>query len=315
MQGTDALTELGRSLAAAGYAFVTPTPATHARVLARDGERAGSQGGLELLRDVFGWSRSFQAAQLPGTVLALLERGDGLERLPEGRLRSRFRFSSLEGRLHVHSAFPTQAADSVFLGPDTYRFVRFLLAHADAKPGRVVDVGAGSGAGGLALADRASGLVLADVNPAALICSAVNAGLHGARVQLQQSDLLAQVEGPIQLAMMNPPYLVDSAARTYRDGGGTDGTALAVRFVREGLQRVEPGGQLILYTGAPIRRGRDLLREALEPLLAPLLEKAFYEEIDPDVFGEELDSPAYADVDRIAAVGLVIRVAGASRRP
>jgi hypothetical protein len=29
-----------------------------------------------------------------------------------------------------------------------------------------------------------------------------------------------------------------------------------------------------------------------------------YEEIDPDVFGEELDRQAYADADRIAAVGL-----------
>ncbi|MGE0403972.1 MAG: SAM-dependent methyltransferase, partial [Kofleriaceae bacterium] len=31
-----------------------------------------------------------------------------------------------------------------------------------------------------------------------------------------------------------------------------------------------------------------------------------YEEIDPDVFGEELDTPAYRDVDRIAAVGATI---------
>ena len=30
-----------------------------------------------------------------------------------------------------------------------------------------------------------------------------------------------------------------------------------------------------------------------------------YSEIDPDVFGEELERPVYADIDRIAAVGLV----------
>lgn len=36
-----------------------------------------------------------------------------------------------------------------------------------------------------------------------------------------------------------------------------------------------------------------------------------YEEIDPDVFGEELDTPAYAGIDRIAAVLLVARKGGA----
>ena len=30
-----------------------------------------------------------------------------------------------------------------------------------------------------------------------------------------------------------------------------------------------------------------------------------YREIDPDVFGEELDAPAYANAERIAAVALV----------
>jgi hypothetical protein len=31
-----------------------------------------------------------------------------------------------------------------------------------------------------------------------------------------------------------------------------------------------------------------------------------YREIDPDVFGEELSKPIYADVERIAVVGAVI---------
>jgi hypothetical protein len=32
-----------------------------------------------------------------------------------------------------------------------------------------------------------------------------------------------------------------------------------------------------------------------------------YGELDPDVFGEELDTPAYACAERIAAVGLVVQ--------
>jgi hypothetical protein len=35
-----------------------------------------------------------------------------------------------------------------------------------------------------------------------------------------------------------------------------------------------------------------------------------YAEIDPDIFGEELDSPGYEQVERIAAVGAVIEKAG-----
>jgi hypothetical protein len=62
-----------------------------------------------------------------------------------------------------------------------------------------------------------------------------------------------------------------------------------------------------LYTGAPIVAGVDalhmeLIREAGEARCA-----FSYEELDPDVFGEELHRPPYSGVDRIAAVGAVIR--------
>ena len=109
------------------------------------------------------------------------------------------------------------------------------------------------------------------------------------------SDVLAGVAGPIDAIIANPPYLVDPGARLYRHGGGALGFDLAVRIVREGLARLTPGGQLLLYTGSPVVDGKHPLREALP---APL----HWEELDPDVFGEELDSPAYAEVDRIAAV-------------
>lgn len=62
--------------------------------------------------------------------------------------------------LYAHSAFPTSDRDSVFFGPDTYRFVRFLheaLAvlspPAQAQQWQLaVDVGTGAGAGAVALA-------------------------------------------------------------------------------------------------------------------------------------------------------------------
>lgn len=62
--------------------------------------------------------------------------------------------------LYAHSAFPTSAQDSVFFGPDTYRFVRFLHESLGllspprgARSWRMgVDVGTGAGAGAIVLA-------------------------------------------------------------------------------------------------------------------------------------------------------------------
>ena len=68
----DPLARLGQALAEAGYAFVTPTPETHRRVLARGGE-------ARTLRDVFGWSRPFDRDALPQRLFDLLEEADAVE--------------------------------------------------------------------------------------------------------------------------------------------------------------------------------------------------------------------------------------------
>ena len=83
----DPLAELGRALRAEGYSFVTPTPETHRRVLARRGEGT-------TLRDVFGWSRKFAAGALEERFVRLLDRCGALERNSDG-WRSGVRFSSL----------------------------------------------------------------------------------------------------------------------------------------------------------------------------------------------------------------------------
>jgi hypothetical protein len=77
-----------------------------------------------------------------------------------------------------------------------------------------------------------------------------------------------------------------------------------VRIAEEALARLAPGGRLVLYSGAPIIAARDPFFESLCPLLHRYAREFSYEEIDPDVFGEELDRSAYAEADRIAVVGL-----------
>jgi len=305
----DALVLLGRRLQESSYRFTTVTPASHARVHAREGSRRAAN-----LRDVFGWSRSFSASLLSVDVLATLRESGLLDESGE-LLRSKVRFSTLDGQLYAHSAYPTFEDDAVFFGPDTYRFASFIhaeLARQPLPPGpRILDMGCGAGPGGVsaALASQAlqPELLLADINPKALEFARANAALAGLRgAQFQQSDLFASIEGEFDLVVANPPYLVDASERTYRHGGGLLGSRLSLRIVRESLTRLAPGGRLLLYTGAPIVYGEDPFHHDVAPLLHQAGCAFSYREIDPDVFGEELETPAYASADRIAAVGLVV---------
>ncbi len=84
-------------------------------------------------------------------------------------------------------------------------------------------------------------------------------------------------------------------------GGGA-----SLQIARVALQRLAPGGRLILYTGAAIVGGSNPLYAALRTLAAEHGCAMRAREIDPDVFGEELDKPGYIDVERIAVMAVVI---------
>jgi len=303
-----ALLQLGRRLRAAGYHFITPTPETHRRVLARPYDAADAS-----LSDIFGWNRPFSASALPADLAELLRAADCMESYTDERLRSAVRFSTLGRQLFVHSAFPTDAADAVFFGPDTYRFVRAVTEISRSDPGfvpeTVVDIGAGTGAGGLScstLYPQAS-IILSDINRSALRFAEINARLDDMHnVQLVESDVLAGIMGTVDLVIANPPYLVDPGRRTYRHGGGTWGCDLAKRIVDESLPRLGPQGKLLLYTGTPVVRGIDKFLDAVWPILERHTRSYRYEEIDPDVFGEELSNSPYDGADRIAVVMLLV---------
>ena len=304
------LTALGRWLRHENYRFITPTPTTHARVNARSGNAQAKH-----LRDIFGWNRPFAPALLPAEIFSMLQE-DGLLYDSHKAFRSRVRFSSLGDQLYVHSSFPTEAAEAVFFGPDSYRFVTFIITELALQPlergARILDLGCGAGPGGIeaAMASKAAmpALVLADINPSALNHARANAQLASLnQVHFAESVLFSAIDGSFDLIVANPPYLVDATARTYRHGGGPLGSGLSERIIADGLTRLAPGGRLLLYTGVAMVDGMDPFLQVVKALLAPCGWPFCYRELDPDVFGEELDMPAYAHADRIAAVALVVR--------
>ena len=300
------LLQLGRRLQADGYRFITPTPLTHQRVNQRDeGQMA------DTLRDVFGWSRPFEPGLLSADEQRQLQEAQVIDAY-DGRLKSRVRWSSLDDLLFVHSGFPTDAADSVFFGPDTYRFAQLIHAHLQqsfAPIQRAVDIGCGAGVGAIliARARREAQVLAVDINPAALRLTAINAALaEVANVEVQAGDVLQGTDGHFDLIVANPPYMADPAGRAYRNGGGSLGAGLSLRIVEQALNRLAPGGSLLLYTGVAMVDGRDPFFDTVVPRLDSARFAWTYRELDPDVFGEELLNPGYQRVDRIAVVALTV---------
>jgi methylase of polypeptide subunit release factors len=264
------------------------------------------------LRDVFGWSRPFTQDVVASKMLALMQEA-GILIEENGNVRSALRVSSLEGELFFHSAYPTTEADAVFFGPDTYRFARAIkasLRHRTAPTANAMDIGCGAGPGAILLAKRApeARVLMTDINDSALRLARVNAALAGTTNAIaRRSDILADVDGAFDLIVSNPPYLNDALQRAYRHGGGDFGADLSLRILDAALERLAPAGMLILYTGTAIVGGRDLFRDAALPRLAAGDLAWPYEEVDPDVFGEELETEPYRAADRIAAVVLNVR--------
>jgi methylase of polypeptide subunit release factors len=301
------LVALGQLLAHEHYSFVCVTPETCRRQHAR---RATSEA--RDLRDAFGWNLPFASTLFSPRVAALLDEAHALE-TSEGLFVSKVRYSTLGANLFVHSAYPTIEEDSVFFGPDSYRFASFIereLSTAHTHPvNRIVDIGCGSGVGAIVARGFApdAEIVLADINERALAYASVNAELARCdRIELVESDVFSAVKGTFDLVIANPPYMMDPLARAYRNGGGEHGAALSLRILEASLPRLNPGGRVFLYTGSAIVAGRDEFIERARRIVVAAGLRFRYAEIDPDVFGEELDALPYRDVERIAAVALVV---------
>ena len=266
------------------------------------------------IRDVFGWSLPFDTGSLDAELVEQMRLADVME-ARDGVLKSSVRVSTLGNDYFLHSAYPTTEADAVFFGPDSYRFADFVARELPNVPRskRLADIGAGSGVGGVAAlrTGRVKHLVATDINEAAN--ALLDANFDFVMQTRSKSDDfslhnvvcdgLSAVDGDLDCIIANPPYIADPARRAYRDGGAMHGGAVSAAWAREAAARLTRDGAFLLYTGSAIVDGEDRLKAELFEALDGF--DINYREIDPDVFGEELERDDYVDVERIAVIGLV----------
>lgn len=302
-----ALLELLHRIRNSGYQFTTPSPSTHRRVFLRRGRIEA-----ESLEDIFGWNLPFQPENFHHSLIEAMGAAGVLQ--DSGRLLvSNVRVATVGRLFLLHSAFPP-GENAVFLGPDSYRFVDFIRAEIPplASDATIVDIGAGTGVGGLFAQgfQPQARLFLTDVNPEALRLARVNAAFAGLSPQFAECDGFPTEPARAELVVANPPYLGGSG-KTYSDGGGKMGAEISLSWTKQALDRLTPGGgRLLLYTGSAIVRGRDRLRTTLATVAEEARCSFRYYEIDPDVFPGTLRKPAYWAAERIAAVGVVMTKLG-----
>jgi release factor glutamine methyltransferase len=144
----------------------------------------------------------------------------------------------------------------------------------EADEPRIIDIGTGSGAIGVALAGEilAARVVATDISSGALEVARRNALRHGVdgRMEFFQGDLYAAVSGAFDIIVSNPPYIPDDVYPLLPEGirtfeprqaliAGPDGTAFHRRIIREGANRLKAGGWIFLEIG----EGQQGLVEAL----------------------------------------------------
>ena len=166
--------------------------------------------------------------------------------------------------------------------PETEGVVERCLVHLRglASP-RVLDVGTGSGAIALAIADEHPGarVIAVDRADGALALARDNlarAAVNG-RVELRHGDLLEGLAGPFDLIVSNPPYVpaadydtLQPEIRLYEPYEAVVGDGVWREIARDARALLAPGGHLVLEVGdgqaAEVAEGLDGPRLRGSPL-------------------------------------------------
>jgi release factor glutamine methyltransferase len=153
--------------------------------------------------------------------------------------------------------------------------------HLEDRPGVVVDVGTGSGAIALAVAESAprAAVWATDVSSAAVELATLNARRAGLqdRVIVRHGNLLDPVPGNADVILANLPYLPLGERQSYPELAAEpvsavfaegDGLGLVRRLVAAARRRLTPDGLLALQVRGRIHAAPRPELHALEHLLA-----------------------------------------------
>jgi release factor glutamine methyltransferase len=142
--------------------------------------------------------------------------------------------------------------------PETEVLVERALGHlAPVAEPRVLDVGVGSGAIALAIAEEHPGATVVAVDSSTDALSLAGENLEASsvngRVQLRHCDLLAGIAGPFDLVVSNPPYVapedydaLQPEIRLYEPKEALVGVGVAEEIADAARGVLAPGGWLVL---------------------------------------------------------------------
>ncbi len=185
--------------------------------------------------------------------------------------------------------------------PDTECLVEEVLKVCSVAANgvlRILDLGTGSGAVGVALAWelRHAHVVATDISPGALNVARRNAGRHDVekRMTFLAGDLFAPLSEKFDIIVSNPPYIcttvfqaLPAGVRTYEPVeallAGPEGTVFHERIIAGCSEYLREGGWLFLEIGSE-------QRQQVEALLAAA-----------QIFEESHFRRDYAGLDRVAA--------------
>jgi release factor glutamine methyltransferase len=145
--------------------------------------------------------------------------------------------------------------------PETELLVETVLK-LRPQPGRIVDIGTGSGAIAVTLAlETGAAVIAADLSDAGLRVATANATKLRARVCFLQADLLQPfADNSLDVVVSNPPYVplddASSLQREVRDWephlalfAGPSGLTIYQRLIPEAHTALKPGGLLAVEIG------------------------------------------------------------------